>query len=125
MGTHATDEFFDELSRRAYEPRLASVTGTVRFDIVHDDGTDHRLLVIDHGAVRVSRDETSADCVVRADAALFDAIFSGKANGLSAFLRGAATVEGDPELLVLTQRLVPGLPGRRGDRQPAATGGPQ
>ena len=49
-----------------------------------------------------------ADCVLRADRKLFARMASGKVNAMAAVLRGAVTIEGDPRLLVLFQRLLPG-----------------
>jgi hypothetical protein len=45
---------------------------------------------------------------VRADKALFDAMAVGEVNALAAYLRGELALEGDPELLVLVQRVFPG-----------------
>ncbi|WP_296606926.1 hypothetical protein [Nocardioides sp.] len=36
-----------------------------------------------------------------------DDVVRGRTSALAALLRGAATVEGDPELMVLAQRLFP------------------
>jgi hypothetical protein len=40
--------------------------------------------------------------------AVFDDIVGGRTNAMASLLRGALAVDGDPELLVLTQRLFPG-----------------
>jgi len=69
--------------------------------------------------VRVSRDDVEADCVVRVDRALFDAMASGRLNALAALLRGVLFVEGDPMLLVLAQRLFPAAPDKQ-ELQPVA-----
>ena len=61
----------------------------------------------DHGDIAVSQRKTGADCVVRLDRSLFNALATGEANGMAAFLRGAMTVEGNPELIVLIRRLFP------------------
>jgi putative sterol carrier protein len=45
---------------------------------------------------------------MRADRKLFGRMASGKVNAFAAVLRGAITIEGDPRLLVLFQRLLPG-----------------
>jgi putative sterol carrier protein len=110
--TDATAGFFDELGRRGHEPLLEKGRGTVRFEL--DDGgrTDRWLVTLEKGDVSVSRKNVAADCVVRADRALFDAMARGEANGMAAYLRGELVVEGDPELLVLIQRVLP-APERR------------
>ena len=40
--TDATTEFFDDLGRRGHEPLLERVSGTLRFDLVRGERTDHR-----------------------------------------------------------------------------------
>jgi predicted lipid carrier protein YhbT len=111
--TDSTPAFFDELGRRGHEPLLEKANGTVRFDLVGDSRTERWLVTLDRGDVFVSRKNVAADCVVRAERTLFDAIVSGKVNAMAAYLRGELTLEGDPELLVLFQRVLPGPATRR------------
>jgi ubiquinone biosynthesis protein UbiJ len=115
----AAEEFFAELGRR-HEPLLRNVTGTIRIDLHRPDRTDHRFIVIDHGDLAVSRRNRTADCRLRVDAALFDKIAAGDANALAALLRGALVVEGDLELLMRFQRV---LPGRHTPRPAAVVAG--
>ena len=115
----ATAEFFDELAQRGREPLLQKATGTLRFDLVQGKRTEHWLLAVKKGDLTVSHRNIRADCVVRADEALFDRIASGEANAMAALLRGEMGVEGDVELLVSFQRLFPGPPRSR-DRRRAA-----
>jgi putative sterol carrier protein len=110
----ATAEFFDEPGRRGHEPWLEKARGTLRFDLVDGEQTDHWLVTIDKGDVSVSRKNIAADCVVRMDKALFDDIVIGEKNAMAALLRGAVGIEGDVELLMLFQRLFPGPPTARG-----------
>jgi hypothetical protein len=110
--TTSTAEFFDNLGRRGHEPLLARVSATVRFDIADGERTEHRLVRIDHGDIRVSADNESADCVLAGDRAVFDAIVGGR----------MLAVDGDPELLVLTQRLFSG-PAAGPSRRDAVAGG--
>jgi putative sterol carrier protein len=109
----ATSEFFDDLERRTPEPILQQATGSVRFDLLLDDQIDHWLVGIDTGEIAVSRDNVPADCVVRADQALFDGIACGEVNAMAALLRGELTADGDLELLALVQRLFPRPTGSR------------
>jgi len=109
----AASEFFDGLQRRTAEPLLEHANGSVRFDLLHDDQIDHWLVAIDAREIAVSRDDAPADCVVRAEKAVFDGIVCGEANAMAALLRGELTAEGDLELLMLVQRLFPGPPGSR------------
>jgi putative sterol carrier protein len=64
-------------------------------------------VTLDKGDVSVSRKNVAADCIVRAERTLFDAMVSGDANGMAAYLRGGLTFDGDPEFLVLFQRVLP------------------
>jgi predicted lipid carrier protein YhbT len=101
-------QFFDELSLRGHEPLLAKARGTVRFDVVDGRRTRHWLVRLDRGRVSVSREAAPADCIVRTDKALFAEMATGAAHPVAAYLRGALTFEGDPELLVMIQRVLPG-----------------
>jgi len=104
--------FFDELGRHGHEPLLERVTSTVRFDIADGASVDHRLMRIDRGDIAVTADDVPADCTVIIDDALFDEIIGGRTGAMAAFLRGALIIVGDPEVLVLVQRLFPGHPRR-------------
>jgi predicted lipid carrier protein YhbT len=113
-----TREFFDQLGGRAHQPLLENARGSLRFDLSNGRQTDHWLVTVTKGKVATSRERGEADCVIRADRALFDRIAGGEQNAMAALLRGAVTVEGDLELLRLFQRLVPGPPSSR-DRRSA------
>jgi putative sterol carrier protein len=104
----ATTKFFEELRKREHEPRLRGATGTYRFELVDGKKIDRWLVTFSKGDVTVSRRGGTADCVVRADRALFDRLASGELNGVAAALRGEFEAEGDWRLLVLFQRLFPG-----------------
>jgi putative sterol carrier protein len=117
--TDATAEFFDALVERRHEPLLEKATGTVRFDLKDGGKTDRWLVTVVKGDLTISRQNLRADCVVTADKSLFDGIASGKTNAMAALLRGAMGVEGDVQLLVLFQRLLPG-PSRSGKPRPTA-----
>jgi putative sterol carrier protein len=108
---------FFEVSRLGHNPMLASVTATVRFDLEQDGKTDRWFVVIDKGDVSVSRRNVRADCVLRAERSLVEGLVSGRVNAMAALLRGDLVAEGDPQLLVLLQRLFPG-PERNDDRPP-------
>ncbi len=114
-----TEDFFDELGRRGHEPLLEKASGTIRIDLVDGKRTDRWLVTVKKGDVGVSRRNMRADCVIRTDRALFDGLASGEANMMAAALRGAIGLEGDPELLVLFQRLFPGPPRSRSRRHTA------
>jgi putative sterol carrier protein len=113
--------FFDELGSRGHEPLLEKATGSARFDVIDGRRTERWLLTIDRGDIAVSRRNAAADCVMQADKASFDRVVAGEMNFLAAVLRGEVTIEGDPKLLVLLQRLFPRPSGRRRRRRPSAT----
>jgi putative sterol carrier protein len=106
----ATDRFFDELDGRDREPLLKDACGTLRFDLRDGERTEHRYVVIDHGAVRVSRRAARADTVVRLDKSTFDGVAEGRVNALAATLRGELEPDGDLGLLFLFQRIFPSPP---------------
>jgi predicted lipid carrier protein YhbT len=110
MADEAT-AFFEELGAKAHEPLLERTSGSIRFDLV-DNGRRSRWLVeIAKGDITVSHRNAKADCVVRGEKGLFEAIAAGKENAVAAFLRGAISVEGNRQLLVLFQRVFPAPPG--------------
>jgi SCP-2 sterol transfer family len=111
--TDSIAEFFHGLGHRGHEPLLEKATGIVRFDLVDGKRTDRWLVTLENGDVSVAHKNAAADCVVRTERTLFDAMTRGKVNGMAAYLRGALTLEGDPELLVLIQRVLPGPSTRR------------
>jgi predicted lipid carrier protein YhbT len=112
--TDASTKFFRKLAEGGHQPALEKVTGTVRFDLREGrKRTAGWLITIKKGDLDVSRRSSKADCVVRVDRTLFDAIASGKANAMAAVLRGAMSVDGDQGLLLALQRLFP-RPPRRG-----------
>jgi putative sterol carrier protein len=109
--TDATTEFFQGLATRGHEPVLAKATGTLRFDLRYGGARAERwLITIDKGDVAVSHKNAKADCVVRADRALFEGIANGESNAMAAFLRGAVEIDGDRGLLLAFQRAFPGPP---------------
>jgi putative sterol carrier protein len=109
----ATAEFFNDLSRRGHEPLLEKVTGTLRFDLVEGERTDHFFVAVSKGDVVVSDKNADADFVFRADRAVFDGIASGGTNAMALVLRGALAFQGDPQLFLKFQQLFPGPPNSR------------
>jgi putative sterol carrier protein len=102
-----TAEFFQQLGRRGHEPLLEKCSGAVRFDIADRSRTDHWLVHLNKGDISVSQDNREADCVVRTAKSVLNGLAKGEVNALSAYLRGLISLEGDPELLVLLQRVFP------------------
>jgi putative sterol carrier protein len=103
----ATTQFFEGLGARGHEPALETLTGTLRFDLTNGKRRARWLVAVDKGDIEVSHKNIKADCVVRVDKKLFDGIAAGEVNAFAAALRGTVDIEGNPELLVLFQRLFP------------------
>jgi alkyl sulfatase BDS1-like metallo-beta-lactamase superfamily hydrolase len=103
-----TAEFFDRLGKRGVDPLLRKASGTVRFDLRNGTRTERWLVKLEKGEIAVSRRHAKADCVLSADRAVFERIATGKTNATAALLRQEVSVEGDVNLLVLFQRLLPG-----------------
>jgi putative sterol carrier protein len=117
----ATVEFFERLGRSGHEPLLVKASGTARFELRAGKRTEHWVVSIKKGDVAVSRRKAPAECVVQMERALFDKMATGEANAMAALQRGQAVVQGNPELLVMLQRLFPDPPGSRGRVEPIAT----
>jgi putative sterol carrier protein len=105
--TATVNEFFEGIARRRHEPLLEKASGTIRFELGDGERTERWLLEIDGGDVAVSHKNATADCTLRTSAAVFRALVRGEANAMAAVLRGAVTVDGDLELLLRFQRLLP------------------
>jgi putative sterol carrier protein len=98
---------FDEVAARGHVPQLEKVNVKVRFDLTEGRRTEHWLLTVSKGDMQVSRKRATADLVIGCERALAERIFTGRANAMSAVLRGELTVTGSAELLVLVQRFLP------------------
>src|SRR5436305_1151834 len=68
----ATAEFFERLGSRGHEPLLEKMRGTVRVDLESGDRTEHWLVTVDDGDVKVSHRNAKADCTVRTRKDVFD-----------------------------------------------------
>jgi predicted lipid carrier protein YhbT len=112
-GADATAAFLRGLESHGHHPLLAKAKGTLRVDLDGAERTDPWFVAIDHGQVSVSRTDAPADCVIRADRAVFDQLVAGEANATAALLRGTLRVEGALDLMLVFQRLFPSPPGAR------------
>src|SRR3989304_3639205 len=100
----AIAEFFGRLGEGGKEPALHAVTGTLRFDLTDRRGTEHWLVTVEEGGVRVSRRNGKADCVGKGDRGLF---------GRGASGRGGP---GAPPIFLGSSRPCPPAPRARGPR---------
>jgi putative sterol carrier protein len=103
----AITRVFEAVGARGHEPQLEKTTAAIRFDFIDGKRTQHWLVTVDKGDIEVSRKRAPADLVIGCERALAERLFTGRANAMSAVLRGELTVEGSAELLVLVQRLLP------------------
>ena len=115
----ATATFFDDLARDGGSPLLEKASGVLRFELTDGNAVERWRVEVRKGDVVVSHKAGSADCILRAPKQLFDKLASGRENAMAAVLRGALLVEGDIDLLVLFQRLLPSPPRRRSTAPPA------
>ena len=106
----ATRDFFEDLTRRGHEPLLEQATGRIAVELAGPRQTQHWLVEVDEGDVAVSHEHGDTDCTIRTSEQLFDGMVRGEVDPMAGLLRGAIEVEGDPELLVLFQRVFPGPP---------------
>ncbi|WFE30158.1 SCP2 sterol-binding domain-containing protein [Solwaraspora sp. WMMD791] len=112
----ATAEFFDRVSRKENAALLRQVTGTVRFDLARDEQVDYWFVTLDNGVASLTRERRDAECVLRTDGVIFEAMARGEINPMAAMLRGQILVLGDLRLLILIERMMPGPPGAHDPR---------
>lgn len=110
-------EFLQELESKGHHPLLGKVKGTVLIDLRNDNGaTDHWMVAIDRGDFAIAHETANADCIIRADKALFEKLITGEENAIAATLRGGLTCTGNVELLFAIQRIFPGPATQREER---------
>ena len=115
-------KFFEDLAARGHEPSLERLTATFRFDLLNGKQTERWFVAVNKGDLAVSRQNRAADCVLRAERAVFERLATGRQRVLAATLRGQLIPEGDPKRLVLAQRLLPTRSAARRSRRSAGAG---
>ena len=102
--------FFEQLARSTGGSLPRRTSGSLRIDL--EDGTtaERWLVSIEEGGVSVSHRNAKADSVIRTSKKVFEGMVTGRVNAMAAALRGVVSLEGDPTLLVLFQRALPGPP---------------
>jgi hypothetical protein len=100
----ATERLFAWLDGRGHEPLLEHLDGTVRFEISDGERTDEWSVRSQRGDIRVFRERVDADCVVRSTRVLFEDL-ADRSEVITAMLRGELVLDGNPEKLVLVQRI--------------------
>lgn len=115
------EEFFERLTRSVPD-RLRRADGSLRIDLISGTTTERWFVTMHGGDVSVSHRNAKADSVIRTSKDQFEGMITGTVNAMSAALRGVVSLEGDPTLLVLFQRALPGPPSTATGQGAAATG---
>jgi putative sterol carrier protein len=100
--SESVQEFFAALATRRYEPLLHSVSGTVQWTI---EGVGHWNVVLNKGAITVSREAVVPDSVMSCSEDTFLALAKGVQNPLTAFLQGKLALQGNIALAQVFQRI--------------------
>ena len=108
-----TQAFFDELAKRGHDPRLKRATGVVRLEV--GKGARSRVWHVElkKGDIVVAPGKGAATTTIRADEQTVEGIIAGRINPVTALLRGQIELAGEPRLLVMFRRLLPGPPRER------------
>jgi hypothetical protein len=106
--------FFAALAEPGHLATFAGESATLRFDIGDGKDIERWHVTVNKGDVTVTRQNRSADAVVRIQRPHFEAIVSGRLNAQAALLRGLLTCEGSVSALMMFQRCLPGPPGSTG-----------
>jgi putative sterol carrier protein len=107
------EEFFEGLGHGDAQPLPRRANGSLRIDLEDGTATQRWFVTIDDGEVSVSHRNAKADFVIRTSKDVFEGMVGGRVNPLAATLRGVLSLEGDPAILVLFQRVFPGPPSER------------
>jgi hypothetical protein len=116
------EEFFERLTRGGPDRLLRRADGSLRIDLTSGTTTERWFVTMHAGDVSVSHRNAKADSVIRTSKDQFEGMITGRVNAMSAALRGVVSLEGDPTLLVLFQRALPGPPSTATGQGAAATG---
>jgi putative sterol carrier protein len=104
------EAFFERLTRDGAGSLPRRASGSLRIDLGSGATTERWFLTIGKDAVSVSHRNAKADAVIRTSKDLFEGMVTGRVNAMAGALRGVVSLEGDPTLLVLFQRVLPGPP---------------
>lgn len=103
---------FEQVRRRAYEPRLAPYEGTLRFEINDDHQVDHWFVKIKHGALVIAHEERPADVVVGIGRPLLSRLIEGREDLVATWVRGEIELTGgDPQLFFVFWQIPHMIPG--------------
>ena len=102
--------FFAALAEPGHLATFEGESATLRFDVLNGKDIERWHLTVNDGDVSVTRQNRSADAVVRIQRPRFEAIVTGRLNAQAALLRGLLTCEGSVTALMMFQRCLPGPP---------------
>ncbi|MET8320987.1 SCP2 sterol-binding domain-containing protein [Micromonospora sp. NPDC005189] len=117
--TETAERFFESLPSRAHDVLGGLADGTLQIDLGTDHRTEHWLVRMRPGSVRISRERGPADAIWYSSAALFDRLVKGEAQGVAAVLRNESTFSGNVVLFLAFRRFFPDPPGTRDPRDVA------
>jgi alkyl sulfatase BDS1-like metallo-beta-lactamase superfamily hydrolase len=116
--TDAVSQFFESLAGQGHVTTFEAEAATLRFDVADDGETEYWHLTVANGGVTVTRQQRTADAVVRVQRPQLEAMLTGRLNAQAALLRGLVTVHGKMAALMMFQRCLPGPPGSTGRAAP-------
>jgi putative sterol carrier protein len=100
--------FFEELSSKKHDPLLHHASGTLRLDLQMETGIERWYLTMAKGDLTVSHRNARADATIKMDRKLFEGMTRGTVNLTAALLRGVLQIDGDLNLMMAFDRLLPG-----------------
>jgi ubiquinone biosynthesis protein UbiJ len=107
MSANRIRALFEQRRRHSYEPLLAGVRGSYRFDVV---GVGSFFVSVDDGHLLIEERKRDADCVIVCAPDVFLRIALDEQNLLTAAMQGIVQISGD---LSLAQKLHGILPATR------------
>ncbi|GAA4570461.1 hypothetical protein GCM10023176_29110 [Micromonospora coerulea] len=115
----AIEQFFASLPARAPAVLRGPTTGAIQLDLTTGNRTDHWLVEMRPGAVRVTHGRGPADAIWNSSADLFERLVTGRAAAMAAVLRNESTYSGNVVLFLDFRRFFPDPPGTRDPRDTA------
>jgi len=100
--------FFGNLVSKGHDPLLHHASGTLRLDLQSETGVERWYLTMASGDVTVSHRNAKADATIGMDRKLFEGMTRGTVNLSAALLRGVLQIDGDLNLIMAFDRLLPG-----------------
>jgi hypothetical protein len=107
----SAEEFFAGLNRLGFVPALATTRQRVRLDVSDGLCTQHWMVAIEDGRVRVTRErDDDVNGVLQLERTLLDEVVRGRTNLMAARLRGEVGIVGTLEPIAMFGWLVPQWP---------------